>query len=134
MKEIKKSLKVGREALQVLSEITGRRAVELFNDCYKDHKTRRLKICFSGETPWVSTEQYKAWNEEFMKRARGGEYFLEFKPVNKLKSMGGKEEMEKTRDYFVKGGHGTEQEYMEHFNNEHAYFVVMIKGQNVLEG
>src|SRR5690349_6559557 len=110
MREIKKSLKMGREALQVLSEITGLRTVELFNDCYKDHKTRRLKFCFDNKQEWVSDEQYKAWNEEFMKRARGGEYFLEFNPVNKLKSVGGKERMEFNIKGFVGGGHGTKEE------------------------
>jgi hypothetical protein len=129
MKEIKKSLKVGREALQVIEDITGKKVVELFNDSYPDEQTRRLKFCFhSDDYTWISNEQYKQWNEEFMKRARGGEFFLQFQPVNKLKSMGGKDALKRNIEGFVSNGIGTKEEYMERFNNEHYYFVLMIKG------
>lgn len=126
MKEIKKSLKVGREALQLIEEITGKKVVELFNDSYLKEQTRRLKFCFEGGN-WITTKQYKEWNGEFMKRARGGEFFLQFQPVNKLKSVGGKGMKERMKQWYIKSGQTAEQ-YEHRFNNEHTHFVVLIKG------
>lgn len=125
MENLKQSLQVARKTLNLISEITGIRTVELFNDSYRG-KTRRIKFVFDCKE-WIDRKDYERWNEVFKKLFNEPGYNVTFQPVNKLKSMGGKDVMEKNKLEYVKSGVGSEEEYLNKFNNSDVYFTIIVK-------
>ena len=146
----KKSLEVRNRIKERLNEITkdeGFEFYERFNDLYGKkggYEVRRIKGTFYSRVKddWIHKDVSNKWKEELEKLDVGDGFEFEFKPVNKLISIGGHDTKKELLDRWVNGHEdqsyyydndspsgppqGTAEEYNYRFDNEDFYFTIRI--------
>ena len=148
MKNLRKqSLEVRNKIKERLNEIAkdeGFEFWETYNDLYGKkggYEVRRIKGYFSGDD-WVHKDVSNKWKEELEKLDVGDDFEFEFKPVNKLLSIGGYAAKKELLDRWVNGHEdqsfyyyddspsgppqGTAEEYNYRFDNLDLYFTIRI--------